>query len=278
MTKVPFPPCERNTNILELVHSDICEFNGELTRGGSRYFITFIDDCTRYTHVYLMKTKDGAFDKFQIYKALVENQNGMKIKNLRSDRGGEYFPNEFNLFCEEHGIIHQRTAPYTPQHNGLAERKNRTLSEMVNAMLLNSKLPNNLWGEALLAACYVHNRIPSRKFKVSPYEKLKGRRPNLEYIRVWGCIAYYRVPDPKRTKLGPKALRSIFIGYAENSKAYRLLDLESNVVVESSDVKFFENTFVNDSKVEENATDTPRTNNSNSTFTRKRESLVKYKN
>ena len=77
---------------------------------------------------------------------------------------------EFSSFCEESGIIHQATAPYTPQQNGLAERKNRTLVEMVNAMLINARLPTNLWGEALLTACYLHNRIPSRKSKVSPYE------------------------------------------------------------------------------------------------------------
>jgi hypothetical protein len=79
------------------------------------------------------------------------------------------------------------TAPYTPQHNGLAERKNRTLVDMVNAMLLNAKLPNNLWGEALLTACHIHNRVLSKKLNVSPYEAWNGRKPNLNYFKVWGC-------------------------------------------------------------------------------------------
>ena len=117
-----------------------------------------------------MRSKDEAFNKFQCYKSIVENQMEKKIKILGSDRGGEYFPIEFILCCEENGIIHQRSAPYTPQENGLAERKNRTLVEIINAMILNAKLSFNLWGEALLTACCVHNRIPSRKFKVSPYE------------------------------------------------------------------------------------------------------------
>lgn len=144
-------------------------------------------------------------------------------------------------------MIHQTSAPYTPQQNGLAERKNRTLVDMVNAMLLSAKLPFNLWGEALLTACHIHNRIPSRKTKVSPYELWKGRKPNLNYLRVWGCLAFYRVPDPKRTKLGFRALKSVFVGYAENSKAYRLLDLDSNIIVESRDVQFLENKFHFDS-------------------------------
>lgn len=102
-------------------------------------------------------------------------------------------------------------------------------------------------GEALLTACHVHNRIPSKKFKLSPYEKWKGRKPNLNDLRVRGCLAYYRVIDPKRTKLGPRALRSVFVGYDKHSKAYRLLDLDSNVIVESRDVEFLETRFLKDS-------------------------------
>ena len=141
MTKLPFPKSERNSEILQIIHSDICELNGNLTRGGNIYFATFIDDYSRYTYVYLMKNKDEVFDKFKVYKSIVENQKEKKIKILRSDRGGEYFPAIFSSFYEEHGIIHQRTSPYTPQQNGLAERKNRTLVDMVNLMLLSSKLP-----------------------------------------------------------------------------------------------------------------------------------------
>ena len=107
------PKSERNSEILDLVHSDICELNRNLTRGGNWYFITFIDDRSRYKQVYLMKTKDQAFDIFKNYKSMVENQKERKIKILRSDRGGEYFPNDFNTFCEEHEIVHQRSVPYT---------------------------------------------------------------------------------------------------------------------------------------------------------------------
>jgi transposase InsO family protein len=109
--------------------------NGILTKSGKRYFITFIDDCTKFCYVYLMKTKDEALHYFKIYKAEVENQIEKKVKRLRSDRGGEYFSNDFSEFCAVHGIIHERTPPYSPQSNGIAERKNRTLTDLVNAML-----------------------------------------------------------------------------------------------------------------------------------------------
>jgi hypothetical protein len=94
----------------------------------------------------------------------------------------------------------------------------------------------------------VHNRVSSIKMQVSPYELWNDGKPNLDYLRVWGCLAFYRVPDPKRTKLGPTAIKSMFVGYDENSKAYRLLDLSSNVIVESRDVEFIENKFNYDSK------------------------------
>ena len=114
ITKKPFPKVERNTQILDLVHSDICEFNGILTRGGKRYFITFIDDCSRYIYVYLLRSKDETFDAFKCYKSEVENQKERKIKILRSDKGGEYFPEEFDHLCEEFGIIHQSRPLYSP--------------------------------------------------------------------------------------------------------------------------------------------------------------------
>ena len=142
MTKKPFTSVERSSVKLELIHSNICELNGILNRGGNRYFITFIDDHFRYE--YLMKTKDQAFDMFMCYKYEVENQIEKKIKVLRSDWGGEYFSTDFSSFCEANGIIHKMSAPYTPQQNGLAERKNRTLLDLVNEMILNAKLPNNL--------------------------------------------------------------------------------------------------------------------------------------
>lgn len=132
-----------------------------------------------------MKSKDEAIGLFKCYKSVVENQNERKIKILRSDRGGEYFPTELTLSCEENDILHQTSAPYTPQQNGLAERKSRTLVDIVNAMILNARLSFNLWGEILLTACHVHNRISSKIFKVSPYEVWKCRKPNLEYHRVW---------------------------------------------------------------------------------------------
>ena len=109
--KKPFPSTNRDSQLLELIHFDVCELNGILTRGGKRYFITFIDDFSRYTYVYLMRNKDESFDMFKKYKTEVKNQKDKRIKVLRNDRGGEYFPQEFTNYCEENGLIHQRSTP-----------------------------------------------------------------------------------------------------------------------------------------------------------------------
>ena len=126
---------ERNLAPLELIHSYLCEMNGVLTKDEKIYFITLVDDATRFCYVYLLKTKDETLDYFKIYKAEVENQLERKIKHLRSDRGGEYFSILFDEFCAEHGIIDERTAPYSSESNRIAERKKRTLTDLVNAML-----------------------------------------------------------------------------------------------------------------------------------------------
>jgi hypothetical protein len=156
---------------LELIHSDLCEMNGELIKCGKRYLMTLIDDCTRFWYIYLLKSKDEALHYIKIYKAEVENQLERKIKHVRIDRGGEYFSNLFTLFCEEHELIHERMPPYSPQSNGVAERKNRILTDLVNAMLDTSGLSKEWWGEAILITCHVLNRVPIKNKEITPFEK-----------------------------------------------------------------------------------------------------------
>ena len=173
LTRTYFQSIERSSEPLELIHSDICDLKFIQMREGKKYFLTLIDDCTRYCYVYLLRSKDEALEMFQHFKNEVENQLDRKIKVIRSDRGGEYKA-PFGDFCSQNGIIHQTTAPYSPQQNGVAERKNKTLKEMVNALLLSFGLPQNLWGEAVIFANYILNRIPQKKTNKSPYELWKG--------------------------------------------------------------------------------------------------------
>ena len=249
LTRTSFQSIERSSEPLELIHSDIRDLKFIQMQGGKKYFLTLIDDCIRYCYVYLLRSKDEALEMFQHFKNEVENQLDRKIKVIRSDRGGEYEA-PFGDFCSQHGIIHQTTAPYSPQQNGVVERKNITLKEMMNALLLSSGLPQNLWGEAILSENYILNRIPHKKTNKSPYELWKGRRPSYKYLNVWGCLAKVAVPIPKKVKIRPKTVDCVFIGYAHNSSAYRFLihkseiiDMHANTIIESRNASFFENVF-----------------------------------
>ena len=128
-----------------------------------------------------------------------------------------------------HGIIHERTPPYSPQSNGVAERKNCTLTDLVNAMLDTSGLSKAWWGEAILTACHVLNRVPTKNKEITPFEEWEKKRLKLSYLRTWGCLAKVNVPIPKKRKLGPKTVDCVFLGYAFHSIGYRFLVVKSEV-------------------------------------------------
>ena len=145
-------------------------------------------------------------------------------------------------FCQEHDIIHEVTAPYTPQSNSVAKRKNIILMEMVNCMLLSSGEPGNLWGEAIISACFILNRVPQRDSDVTPYERWKGRTPNIQFFKVWGCLAKVSIPKVRKRKIGPKTVDAIFIGYALDSNINRFLvvnseigEISNNTIIEGRD-------------------------------------------
>ena len=150
MTKRPFKAKGyRATKLLELVHINVCGPMRVQAKGGYEYFVTFTDDYSRYGFVYLMRQNFETFDKFREYKAKAEKKLGVHIKHLRSDRGGEYLSGEFKFYLTQEGIVSQLSASGTPQQNGVAERRNRTLLDMVRSMLSYSSLPISFWGYAL---------------------------------------------------------------------------------------------------------------------------------
>ena len=129
------------SNPLELVHTHVCGPLKPMSNGKITYFLTFIDDYSRKTWVYFLKRKSEVFDTFKEFKTLIEKQSGYYIKMLRSDHGGEYTSDEFENYCKDHGIVHQITPSYTPQLNGVAERKNRTILDMARSMLKGKCVP-----------------------------------------------------------------------------------------------------------------------------------------
>ncbi|PRQ17925.1 putative RNA-directed DNA polymerase [Rosa chinensis] len=227
------------------IHSDVEGLVKIPSLSGARYFVTFIDDCTRMTWVSLLKNKCDVFGMFAEFHKMVTTQYQQSIRVFQSDNGGEFVNGPMIEFCRSHGIRYQTSNSYTPQQNGLAERKNRQLMEVVRASLFGMNVPRSYWGEAVKSAAYLINRTPSRVIEFqNPHQKLHTlltipSMPNLE-PQVFGCIAYVHIPKPQRNKLDPRARKCIFVGYANFQKGYRCYGPLTGTLHVSLDVAFRE--------------------------------------
>ncbi|GJV87031.1 retrotransposon protein, putative, ty1-copia subclass [Tanacetum coccineum] len=168
----------------------------------------------------------------------VENQLGKTIKALRSDRGGEYISQEFKDYLKANGIVQQLTPPYTPQHNGVSERRNRTLLDMVRSMMNLTTLPLSFWDYALESATRILNMVPTKKVDKTPYELWYGKVPNLSYLKVWGCEALVKRDTPD--KLEQRSVKCIFIGYPKETMGYYFYFPPENKIVVARYAEFFE--------------------------------------
>jgi transposase InsO family protein len=222
--KKPFPSSDkRSKETLDLIHLDVCAPMPIISLGGSLYYVTFIDDYSRKTWLYLLKSKDEVFNKFQEFKVKIENLTNKKIKTLRTYNGGEYTSKEFVAFCKSTGIRRELTIPQNPQQNGVAERKNKSIEETVKDPLNDQDLSMFLWGEATMTTIYVQNKSPYRILKdMTPEEAFSGKKPNVENLRIFGCPVYSHIPKDKMNKLEPSGKKGIFVGYSDLSKAYRI--------------------------------------------------------
>ncbi|GJT02740.1 retrotransposon protein, putative, ty1-copia subclass [Tanacetum coccineum] len=243
MARKPFPHyVERAKDLLGLIHTDVCGPFRTVLREGASYFITFTDDFSRYGYVYLMKHKHEVFETFKVFHNEVENQLGKKIKVIRSDRGGEYLSHEFVNHMKSYGIVSQLTPPYTPQHNGVSERKNRTLLDMVRSMMNPTTLPKSFWGYALESATRILNMVPIKKVKRTPPEIWHGKAPKLSYLRVWGYEALVKRYTPD--KLDPRSIKCIFVGYPKETVGYYFYYPLENKIFIARNVEFFENSLM----------------------------------
>jgi len=191
-TRMKFKTKEHSTTtFLELLHTDLCGPTRSKGFQGEQYFMLFTDDYTRMTWMCLLNKKSEAFGHFKRFKEQIENESDMKIKCLRSDNGGKFTSNEFNDYCHEHGIKRQFSAARTPQQNGVAERKNRTVLEMARTMLNEAGISDRFWPQAVHTAVHTLNRALLRNnTDKTPYELWKGRPANVNYFRVFGSKCY----------------------------------------------------------------------------------------
>lgn len=198
-----------------------------------------IDDFSKWCWVFFLKSKSEAFKNFRYFHALVERQIGKKLKAVRSDRGGEFSPLEFQKYYENLDIRKEFTAPYTPQNLGVVERNNRALVEMARSLLKCGNLPLKFWGEVVSTAIYIINRSPTQVVSnKTPYEAWHGVKPTVSYLRVFGCVVFALIPSHKYQKLNEKSKKCLFIGYCLESKACKLFNPTTGKVIISRDVIF----------------------------------------
>jgi transposase InsO family protein len=237
------------TRPLELIHMDIFGPVAYVSIGGNKYGFVIVDDYSRYTWVFFMKDKSKVHEIFKKFATRAQNEFDVKIKRVRSDNGTEFKNTNIEDYLDEEGIGHELSVLYTPQQNGIVERKNRTLIEAAKTMLDEYKTSDSFWVEAINTVCHAINRLYLHKLHhKTTYELLTGKKPNVSYFRVFGCKCFIFNKKPKSSKFASKVDEGIFLGYASNARGYRVLNKTTGCVEVTCDLTFDES---NGSQVEQ---------------------------
>ena len=226
---------------LELLHMDLFGPTSFVSIGGNSYCLVIVDDYSRFTWVYFLRDKSNVFETFKSFAILAQNQFDFDIKKVRSDNGSEFKNARIDQYCDDKGIKHEFSSKYTPEQNGIVERKNRTLIDMARSMLAEYNISDSYWAEAINTACHSSNRLYCHKLlKKTPYELLIGRKPNISYFRVFGCKCYILRKGSRLSKFEKKCDEGFLLGYSSNSKAYRVFNKTHGIIEEAYDVEFDE--------------------------------------
>lgn len=224
-----------------MIYSNVWGPSPVSTKGGSRYYVSFINDHTRYCWVYLMKHRSEFFEIYAAFRALIKTQHSVVIKCFRCDLGGEYTSNKFCQMLVLDGTIHQTSCIDTPEQNGVAERKHRHIVETARSLLLSAFVLSEFWEEVVLTAVSLINTIPSSYSSgLSPFEKLYGYVPDYSSFRVFGCTCFVLHPHVERSKLSPRSVICVFLGYGEGKKGYNCFDPITQKLYVSRHVVFLE--------------------------------------
>ena len=230
-----------STMPLELVHTDVWG-PARASSGGYKYYVSFIDDYSRFCWIYLLKHKSDVEQVFYAFQAHVERLLDAKLKAVQSDWGGEY--HKLHRYFLRTGISHRVSCPHTSQQNGIAERKHRHLVETGLALLAHSSLPLRYWDEAFLTACYLINRMPTPVLgQDTPIHRLLKIPPNYSFLRTFGCACWPSLRKYNSHKLEFRSKMCVFLGYSPMHKGYKCLDRSTGRIYISRDVIFDESVF-----------------------------------
>jgi histone deacetylase 1/2 len=210
--------------------------------GRKNYYVSFIDDFSKFTWIYLLKHKSEVFRCFHEFQAMVERLFNRKIISVQFDWGGEYV--RLNSFFQQIGITHLVSCRHAHQQNGAAERKHRHIVEVGLSLLAHAHMPLKYWDEAFLSATYLINRTPTKLLQYNkPFETLFKEKPNYSMLRVFGCACWPNLRPYNSRKLEFRSKRCTFLGYSTSHKGFKCLDIATGRIYISRDVVFDENIF-----------------------------------
>jgi hypothetical protein len=234
-------PAARATEQLERVFADIAGPFQVPSIGGYTYYVPFIDDKTRYTAIFFLRTKDEMYARFLVFYEWAHTQKGTKVKKLRMDNAGENLSDRIKAAFAKRGIQLELTAPNSPHQNGVAERKHRKLANIARSLLEQSRLPLEFWGEAYALANYIDNRLPTKALEgVTPFEAWTGEKPSFANLHLFGCRAEVLIEHDHVRKLEPRTKTVIYLSPNYNGKGARFYDPSTKRISVSRNATFFE--------------------------------------
>lgn len=244
-TKLPFLLSDSHAkDVFELIHIDIWGPYKVCTRGKFRFFLTIVDDHSRHTWIYLLEHKSESLYHLESFLNYAKTHFGKDIKIIRSDNALEFDDTSCKAFFKNYGILHQTSCVRRPQQNARVERKHRHILEISRALRFQSSVPLKYWGECVMTAVHIINRLTSPVIdNKTPYEYLHGEPPTYDHLKIFGCLAFASNPELTTDKFSPRGVASVFLGYPPHNKGYRLLNLVNNQTFISRDVSFHENIF-----------------------------------
>lgn len=245
LSKLPFNSSSSvSTDIIKRIHCDIWGPAPVLSLGKFRFYACFVDDYSHYMWIIPLRTKSDFFYVYLTFEHYVQRQFNKKIKIFHTDGGGEFVNKRLESHFQQQGIIHHLSCPYTPEQTWIVERQHCTIRELGMTMIFHSGVPKFLWIEAFATTVFLINRLPSSSLAFdTPYSRLYGSHPNYSTLRVFGSRCYPYTWNTKRNKFDAKIVPCIFVGYSNQHKGYRCLDLKTHRMFLSRHVVFDENHF-----------------------------------
>ncbi|KAJ9535340.1 hypothetical protein OSB04_un001549 [Centaurea solstitialis] len=226
---------------LQLLHMDLFGPVNVQSIAGKKYTLVIVDEFSRYTWVFFLRSKSDAPEEIILFVRKMERLNNLTVRSIRSDHGTEFKNSTLETFFDQKGISQNFSSVRTPQQNGVAERRNRTLIEAARSMLSEANLATQFWAEAVNTACYTQNRsLIVKRFRRTPYELFRNRKPSIEHLHIFGCVCYILNNKDNLGKFDSKSDDGIFLGYSSISKTYRVFNKRRQAIEETIHVKFDE--------------------------------------